>query len=77
LETFGTRNQAPDKGAEIYWADIASQPNSIEWMASRHNDGLNSMFWDGHVKWLKRTVIGARRPDNGVYFRMTILADDP
>jgi prepilin-type N-terminal cleavage/methylation domain-containing protein/prepilin-type processing-associated H-X9-DG protein len=77
LETFGTRNQAPDKGAEIYWADIPSQPTTINWMANRHNEGLNSMFWDGHVKWLKRTAIGARRPDTGVYFRMTILADDP
>jgi prepilin-type N-terminal cleavage/methylation domain-containing protein/prepilin-type processing-associated H-X9-DG protein len=77
LETVGDRGRFPDRGAEIYWPDIASQPDNIDWMASRHNDGLNSMFWDGHVKWLKRTSIGARRPDNGVYFRMTIGMDDP
>lgn len=77
LETFGSWNRAPDKGAEIYWPDIESQPSGVEWMANRHNEGLNSMFWDGHVKWLKRTAIGAKRPDNGVYYRMTITLDDP
>lgn len=75
LETAGPLG--PDRGPEVYWGTIAEQPESIDWMANRHQDGLNSMFWDGHVKWLKRTVIGARRPDNGVYYRMTIAYDNP
>ena len=75
LETAGPLGA--DRGPEVYWPDIASQPTDISWMAKRHADGLNCIFWDGHTKWMKREQIGARRPDNGVYFRMTITYDTP
>jgi prepilin-type N-terminal cleavage/methylation domain-containing protein/prepilin-type processing-associated H-X9-DG protein len=75
LETAGPLGA--DRGPEVYWPDIASQPADISWMARRHAEGLNCIFWDGHTKWMKREQIGARRADNGVYFRMTILDDTP
>jgi hypothetical protein len=36
-----------------------------------------SLFWDGHVKWLRKEAAGARRADTGVFYRFTILADTP
>jgi prepilin-type processing-associated H-X9-DG protein len=75
LETAGPLGA--DRGPEVYWPDMESQPDDISWMAKRHADGLNCLFWDGHTKWMKREVIGARRPDNGVYYRMTIIDDAP
>ena len=75
LETAGPLGK--DLGPEIFWPDIANQPTDISWMAKRHHDGLNCLFWDNHTKWMKREQIGARRPDNGVYYRMTITQDTP
>jgi prepilin-type N-terminal cleavage/methylation domain-containing protein/prepilin-type processing-associated H-X9-DG protein len=62
---------------EYYWPDVNSQPQDHLWLSTRHNGGLNCLFWDGHVKWMLPEVAYARRADNNVAYRMTILADTP
>lgn len=66
-----------DKGAEVFWPDIASQPQDVNWLSKRHHNGLNNLFWDGHAKWLTVEAAGARRPDNGVFYHFTIAEDAP
>jgi len=67
----------PDRGVEVYWPDNAAQPTTLDWLPVRHNGGIVCQFWDGHVKWLKPEVAGARRPDNGVFYHFTITDDTP
>lgn len=67
----------PDRGPEVYWPDIASQPKDNSWLKPRHNDGVVCQFWDNHVKWLKIDALTARRADNGVFYRLTITDDNP
>lgn len=74
-DTAGTGG--PDRGPEVYWPDIASQPKDASWLPVRHNGGIICGFWDNHVKWMKREVAGAQRPDNGVFYRFTITDDTP
>ncbi|MFM7319934.1 MAG: DUF1559 domain-containing protein, partial [Armatimonadota bacterium] len=61
----------PVRGPEIYWANIAEQPADLDWIPRPHNQGLSCLFFDGHAKWLPIDQAGARRRDNGVFFRMT------
>lgn len=67
----------PDRGPEIYWGDTSAQPLNADWLPVRHNGGIVCGFWDTHVKWMKREAAGARRPDNGVFYRFTIIDDSP
>jgi prepilin-type N-terminal cleavage/methylation domain-containing protein/prepilin-type processing-associated H-X9-DG protein len=66
-----------DRGNEVYWPDIDSQPTSSDFLTTRHSGGLNCLFWDNHVKWMRPEQACARRPDNGVLYRMTIISDTP
>jgi prepilin-type N-terminal cleavage/methylation domain-containing protein/prepilin-type processing-associated H-X9-DG protein len=66
-----------DRGNEVYWPDIDSQPTSSDFLTARHSGGLNCLFWDNHVKWMRPEQACARRPDNGVLYRMTIALDSP
>ena len=74
-DTAGTGG--PDRGAEVYWPNQASQPANTDWLPVRHNGGIVCGFWDNHVKWMKREAAGARRPDNGVFYHFTITDDTP
>jgi prepilin-type N-terminal cleavage/methylation domain-containing protein/prepilin-type processing-associated H-X9-DG protein len=76
IDTSGLPN-VWEKNVEIFWPDVNSQPTDIRWIGQRHQNGLNCAFCDGHVKWLNRDAVGARRPDNGVFYRMTITLDNP
>ncbi|HAH87187.1 MAG TPA: hypothetical protein DCL60_07430 [Armatimonadetes bacterium] len=48
----------PDKhalvidGKGIYFADIWNRANLLSKADTRHNDGANTLFVDGHVKWM-------------------------
>jgi len=50
--------------------DMSPDPRNLEkyplgMLATRHNRGTNSAFYDGHAKWLRPSVIGASRDLTG------------
>jgi len=59
----------------ISWATAGSEPSptSSTW-ATRHADGLNVLWADGHVKWSKPTSL-CKKDAAGIYVNFTIRAD--
>ncbi len=43
-------------------------PYNPHFVATRHNDGANIAFWDGHVKWRKQKGLPAGANDSDIYF---------
>jgi len=65
----------PVRGPEIYWGTVFEQPADLDWIPRPHNQGVSCLFFDGHAKWLPVAQAGARRRDDGVFFRMTTTED--
>jgi len=60
-------------GFEYGWADVAGHQPMTYW-PSRHNDGLNVTYCDGHVKWQRREEL-VKTNANGVRPVHTIESD--
>lgn len=48
------------------WTQTGTGPQAVS-ASTRHSDGANYSFADGHVKWLKPTQVTAGKPDGQNY----------
>jgi prepilin-type N-terminal cleavage/methylation domain-containing protein/prepilin-type processing-associated H-X9-DG protein len=66
-----------NRGPEIFWFGEEDQPGDASWVPSLHNGGTNCLFFDGHTRWMSQNALGERRPDDGVFWRLTTTDDKP
>ena len=84
LEALGVRvTRCNIEDGDVWWLGrhnelvMSELKTTNDFLTTRHSGGLNCLFWDNHVKWMRPEQACARRPDNGVLYRMTIVADSP
>ncbi|MFY8042449.1 MAG: hypothetical protein ACOVOD_05940, partial [Rhodoferax sp.] len=62
------------RNPEIYWGNIYEQPGDLSWIPTVHNNGLDCLYFDGHVKWLPKAAFGELGA-TGRYKHLTIDVD--